>query len=83
MTNHTDWHIWADQLDRLGISDWVASMLEAAGPMTLLGAQMVYICQPFLNRAVPQLPFDSLLGLLEEPDQAQSFAALLRKEYSR
>jgi hypothetical protein len=80
MTYPQNWHIWADQLHKLGIGDWAASLLEAAGALTLLGAQLIYVSQPILSRAVPQLQTESLAKLLEDPEQAQGFAAFLRKE---
>lgn len=57
----------------------MAALLEAAGPLSLLGAQFVYFGQPFLNFALPEDHIIALANLLENENQAQSFAALLKE----
>ena len=73
------WQIWANFLQRWGIECWVAALLEAAGPITILGAQMVYISQPLLNHTVPEDHLDALVRLLEDTKQARDFAEFLRE----
>jgi hypothetical protein len=77
--NQHIWHIWANNLHRWGVKDWVASFLEAAGPLTVLCAQAVYIGQPLLNNTFPAGHLDALAQLLEEPRQAQAFVSFLRE----
>lgn len=74
------WRNWAHALHRWGLEDWVAVFLESAGPLTVLGAQMVYLGQPLLQHALPKDQLAALAGMLEEPAQAQAFADFLRED---
>jgi hypothetical protein len=53
-------------------------LLEAGGPLTVLGAQAVYLGQPFLGGK----KLDSLAHMLEEDEETQAFARYLRGEIS-
>jgi hypothetical protein len=78
--NHHIWHIWARTLHRWGVSHLAASLLDAAGPVTLLGAQAVYLGQPLLRGIIPATHLNALAGLLEDGAQTRAFAAFLREE---
>jgi hypothetical protein len=77
------WQVWSKALHRWGIEEWVASLLEAAGPLTLLGAQAIYISGPLLRSFTTEENLNVLARLLEEPDQTQSFTLFLREGASR
>lgn len=77
------WKVWAQTLHRWGIRDWIASLLEAAGPLTLLGAQAIYVTQPLLSTFTTKDNLSALARLLEEPGQSQSFAEFLREGTTR
>ena len=77
------WQAWADKLHRWGLGDWVASLLEAAGPLTIIGAQLIYISQPLLNATMPDKHTETLLGILEEPERTKTFTEFLREENSQ
>jgi hypothetical protein len=77
------WQVWALTLHRWGLGDWISSLLEAAGPLTLLGAQAIYVTQPLLRTFTTDENLSALARLLEEPDQTQSFALFLREGTSR
>lgn len=62
-----------------GVKDLVASFLEAAGPLTIVGAQVVYFGQPLLNIAMPEYHVKALARLLEDKKQTQAFLAYLRE----
>jgi hypothetical protein len=79
VTNQHMWRSWAVRLRRWGLSDWVASFLEASGPITWLGAQVVYISQPVLRLAFSDAGLTALAGLLEDPEQVQAFSEFLRE----
>jgi hypothetical protein len=51
-------------------------VLEAGGPLTILGAQAVYLSQPFLGGK----KLDALDHMLEEDKESQAFARYLRGE---
>lgn len=78
--NRHIWQVWANQLHRWGLADWVAALLQAAGPLNLIGAQFVYLGQPFLKLALPEDHIIAVANLLEDDIQVQSFAALLKEE---
>ena len=76
------WSGWAEFLHRYGLENLVAWALEAAGPLTVLGAQALYIGGPLLRPAMTDTQRDALAGLLEDRDEAQAFTAFLREEIS-
>lgn len=73
------WRAWAKTLHHLGIQDWAAALLEAAGPLTVLGAQALYLGQPLVETFFPGHQLTELANLLEEPARAQSFVTFLRE----
>lgn len=73
------WQDWARNLHRWGLHHVVASMLEATGPLTILGAQAVYIGQPLLRLAFAGEYVDALASLLEDRQQQGAFVSLLRE----
>jgi hypothetical protein len=74
------WPGWADFLRRRGLENLAAWALEAAGPLTVLGAQVLYLGGPLLRPALSSGFIEALAGLLEDHGEAQAFAAFLRKE---
>ena len=58
----------------------MASLLEAAGPLAILGAQAVYISEPILRNALPAVDFQALAGLFEDSEQVRAFVEYLREE---
>ncbi|MBM3145637.1 MAG: hypothetical protein FJ010_11850 [Chloroflexi bacterium] len=77
--NQHIWQAWADTLHRWGVGDLVAVILDATGPLNLLGAQVVYLSQPFFNQVLPEGHWDALADVLENPTRTQAFTAFLRQ----
>jgi hypothetical protein len=73
------WQRWACNLHRWGLAEWIASILEAAGPLNLIVAQLIYLAQPLAYNAMPEDHWQALTDILEDKKKAQSFAALLRE----
>ncbi|OGO40630.1 MAG: hypothetical protein A2Z49_06435 [Chloroflexi bacterium RBG_19FT_COMBO_56_12] len=73
------WHTWARNLHRWGVEEGAATLLDAAGPLTMLLAQFVYISQPLLGRLVSPESMDALTNMLEEPAQTKAFVEILRE----
>lgn len=73
------WKVWANSLQRWGIRDLVATFLEAIGPLSILGAQVVYLGQPFIRSLVPDGTLKALTELLEDPEEAKDFSTYLRQ----
>jgi hypothetical protein len=74
------WSTWAEFLRRRGLDSLVAWILEAAGPLTVLGAQILYLGGPLLRPALSNGQVDAFAGLLEDHREALAFAAFLREE---
>ena len=77
--NHHIWRIWANTLHRWGVDNLVATFLEAAGPLTMIGAQAIYIGQPVLNSFVPNEHLNVLTVVLEQDDQRDAFINYIRE----
>jgi hypothetical protein len=73
------WRVWVNAIHQWGLQQWIASILEAAGPLTILGAQIVYITEPVLNLALPENHLQAVARLLEEPIRTRAFVELLRE----
>jgi hypothetical protein len=71
--------MWADRLKDWGMGEFAASILEALGPINLVGAQLVYISQPVLDDIFPAEHLNALANLLEEPGQTKVFVNVLRE----
>jgi hypothetical protein len=76
MQSQTAWSHWAESLRRLKLDGLAAWLLEAGGPLTVLGAQAVYMSQPFLGGK----QLNELAHMLEEEEETRAFARYLRGE---
>jgi hypothetical protein len=76
----SSWPPWVDSLRRIGLGNLAAWVLEAAGPLTALGAQIVYLGSPLLRPGLTNQKLDSLAELLEDSDKMKAFTAYLREE---
>jgi hypothetical protein len=76
------WRVWAGFLQHWGVCGWLASLLEALGPLSILGAQIIYIGQPLLRYALPTEHLEALTRLLEDTPNTRAFANYLREESS-
>lgn len=83
METHTFWPGWAHFLQRFGLQQPAAAVLEAAGPLTWFAAQVVYLGQPFMYGAGRGGQWQALANLLENQEASRSFAAFLREEGTR
>lgn len=79
MQSQAAWPQWAESLRRLRLDGLVAWLLEAGSPFALLGAQTVYITQPFLGESKLNL----LAHMLEEEEETRAFVEYLRGEPSQ
>jgi hypothetical protein len=75
--SRTYWPAWTDFLHRLGMEGFVAWLIEAGGPFNVIGAQLLYMGQPFVSSSTSD-GFRALANLLEQEDEARAFAALLK-----
>ena len=71
------WPIWTDFLRRQGLTELAAWFLEASGPLNVLGAQALYLGQPFAPASASQ-GLRALADLLEQEDETRAFVVLLK-----
>ena len=76
---HTLWRIWSSSLQRWGIQEFAASLLEASGPFNLILAQLVYVGEPFLPSGGDRSNLKALGAMLEDGKETQAFVSYLRK----
>ncbi len=77
--DHPLWEMWARTLRRWGMQSFTASLLEAVGPLSTLGAQFVYLGQPLLSSLVSRSHLDALATMLDNPAETQQFVVFLRE----
>ena len=73
------WQVWHETLQQWRLDDLTALILDALGPLNLLGAQVVYFSQPFLGKVLPEGHWDALANVLENPAQTKAFSTFLRQ----
>jgi hypothetical protein len=71
---------WASRLQQWRMHQFAAALLEASGPLRLVGAQLVYLGQPVLGGFVARDQLTMLAEMLEEPSQTKTFIRYLREE---
>jgi len=76
MPSRTDWSKWVETLRRFKLDGLASLLLEAGAPLTTLGAQALYIGQPFVGGT----QLDSVAHMLEDDDETQGFLNYLREE---
>jgi len=69
---------WIKSLYKLRLQNLTATFLEALGPMSLLGAQLVYLSQPVLSSFIPQEHSEDFANILEDPSETELFIEALR-----
>ena len=74
------WPEWARFLHLWGLDNVAAVLLETAGPLTIILAQLVYFSQPFIGQGQAPGRLQALAGLFEDQEESRSFAIYLREE---
>ncbi len=77
------WQKWAERIKNWGLEDVVAALMEATGPLTVLGAQVIYLAQPVLSTFIQDRNLTALVDLLEDAEQSRIFIGYLREESSQ
>ena len=71
---------WASRLQQWRMHQIAAALLEASGPLKIIGAQLVFISQPLFSGLLSSERLDLLAGILEEPEKTSTFVQYLREE---
>ena len=72
----TNWVKWSETLSRFHLKGLVGWLLEAGEPLALVGAQLLYVGEPFIGGSTVK----ELAAFLEDQEETRAFAAFLRKE---
>lgn len=76
MQSKTDRTQWAESLQRLKLDGLIAWVLDAGAPLTVLGAQVIYLTHPFLGGKQSI----AIASMLESDEETQAFVRILRDE---
>jgi len=76
MQSKIAWARWAESLQRHNMDGLVAWFLEAGAPLTVIGAQFIYIAQPFFGGNDSK----GIAQMLEDQNESSAFAHFLRGE---
>jgi len=76
MQSRADWLSWAQTLRRFKLDGVASWLLEAGSPISLLGAQLLYVSQPLFGGS----QIRSLAQMLEDEQETQAFVRYLRGE---
>ncbi len=76
------WHLWAEKLERWGLTDLVATLLESTMPISMILAQLVYVSSPFIPQSRAE-SWANLARLFEDPSESKAFANYLKEENSK
>ena len=74
MQSRKDWSTWAETLRRLKLDGLASWFLETGSPFSALGAQMLFISQPFLGGK----QINMIARMLEDERETQAFVNYLR-----
>ncbi len=78
MRNQENWEKWIKTLYKLRLQNLTATILEALGPMNILGAQLVYLTQPVLSSFITDDQSQEFAKILEDPSETALFIKALR-----
>jgi hypothetical protein len=68
------WQLWANSLQRWGMAESTALLLDLLGPVSTLGAQLIFLSQPFFSNPSTR----AASRLLENPDHVCAFVGFLK-----
>jgi hypothetical protein len=77
--NQPVWNTWALALQHWGINREIASILETAGSLSVLLAQLIYLTQPLLCGVIPSQSVNTCAKMLENPSIRHEFITVLKE----
>jgi hypothetical protein len=77
--NRQIWESWVRALHRWGVDETVAFLLEAAGGLNVMLAQVMYLSQPLFSGAVASGSLEKLAQMLENPAMRREFVSFLKE----
>jgi len=80
-TDQQIWHVWAGNLQRWGLKGWATTVIETTGPLNVVGAQILYLIQPWIRHSNINEHLEAFIRILEDKGHAREFLDYL-EEYS-
>jgi hypothetical protein len=80
--NQSIWINWSRVFRHWGISEGVASVLEGAGSLSFLAAQLLYLSQPLLSGVISVRSLQAFAQMLENPTEKRAFVSFIRETHS-
>jgi len=74
------WRYWARNLQQWGVIKWVATLLEEAGPLSIIGAQIIYFTQPLFINSNARIHLDAMVRIFDDIQFQRSFVKFLRED---
>jgi hypothetical protein len=74
------WFSWATFLKKKGAKDLAITLLEGAGPLRILAAQLLYAGMPFVGLSSSPNQMQALADMLDNGQKTASFISFLREE---
>jgi len=59
---------WAERVQGTGLGGVLGPLLGAASPLSILGAQLLWVAQPALGLLAPRDEIEALAQILSEPE---------------
>jgi len=76
------WPSWAEFLRQHHLEGLAVWVIEAVGPLAILGAQALYLGGPLIRPVLSDAELSALAGMLEDQDELRNFTAFLREKGS-
>ena len=76
MQSRADWSQWVETLRRFKLDGLASWFLEAGSPLAVIGAQILYVSQPFVGGKT----INAVAHVLEEESEMQAFVHYLHGE---
>jgi hypothetical protein len=83
LADRSFWPIWAQWLRDRSLHGTASIILEAAGPLNILLAQLAWVGQPLFQSSFSGGHWRAFAHLLEDHHEVQAFANYLREEGSQ
>lgn len=74
---------WGQRLQRYGLAQLLAGLLEVGEPLSMVGAQALYVAQPVLALMTPSEQIQDWARLLETPGGLAWFRQQLTTEQAK
>lgn len=74
------WNNWAHLLQKFGVTDMAASLLEGAGSLRYVAAQLVHASTPFFGNSETYSQWKALAAMLEDRELARQFISFINEE---